>query len=70
MAHIQGEQRREVDKRSTMGLPHDEIKTLERIQERVLWLSTRMIDHANRERENLDGLKVGAIKHRALPWSL
>ena len=41
------------------ALPLDERKSLERIQDRVLWLSTRMIDHANRERENLDGLKVG-----------
>ncbi|NCA18549.1 MAG: pyruvate dehydrogenase, partial [Actinobacteria bacterium] len=68
MAHIQGEQRQEVEKRSTVGLPHDEIKTLERIQERVLWLSTRMIDHANRERENLDGLKVGG--HQASSASM
>ena len=68
MAHIQREQRQEVDKRSTVGLPHDEIKTLERIQERVLWLSTRMIDHANRERENLDGLKVGG--HQASSASM
>ena len=68
MAHIQGEQRQEVDKRSTVGLPHDEIKTLEQIQERVLWLSTRMIDHANRERENLDGLKVGG--HQASSASM
>jgi len=44
---------------ATWSLPDDERFTLERIQERVLWLSTRMIDFANRERENLDGLKVG-----------
>ncbi|MFZ9441957.1 MAG: transketolase-like TK C-terminal-containing protein, partial [Candidatus Nanopelagicaceae bacterium] len=40
----------------------------ERIQDRVLWLSTRMIDHANRERENLDGLKVGG--HQASSASM
>lgn len=49
-------------------LVHDERETLERIQERVLWLSTRMIDHANRERENLDGLKVGG--HQASSASM
>ena len=49
-------------------LPLDEMATLERIQERVLWLSTRMIDHANRERENLDGLKVGG--HQASSASM
>ena len=45
-----------------------ERQVLERIQERVLWLSTRMIDHANRERENLDGLKVGG--HQASSASM
>lgn len=42
--------------RSASGL---DIDALEEIQRRVLWLSTRIIDHANRERENKDGLKVG-----------
>lgn len=28
-----------------------DIETLERIQQRVLWLAVRMVDHANRERE-------------------
>ncbi|MDQ3352491.1 MAG: hypothetical protein M3501_11080, partial [Actinomycetota bacterium] len=28
----------------------DDIDTLERIQERILWLAVRMVDHANRER--------------------
>ena len=50
------------------ALPLDERKSLERIQDRVLWLSTRMIDHANRERENLDGLKVGG--HQASSASM
>lgn len=49
-------------------LPSDELRSLERIQERVLWLSTRMIDFANRERENLDGLKVGG--HQASSASM
>ena len=50
------------------ALPHDERETLEKIQDRVLWLSTRMIDYANRERENLDGLKVGG--HQASSASM
>ena len=33
---------------------------LEQIQRRVLWLATRMIDYANNERPNVDGIKVGA----------
>lgn len=41
---------------------------LEKIQERVLWLSTRMVDYANRERINLDGLKVGG--HQASSASM
>lgn len=49
-------------------LAPDERATLERIQDRVLWLSTRIIDHANRERENLDGLKVGG--HQASSASM
>ncbi|MEZ5248255.1 MAG: hypothetical protein R2713_03265 [Ilumatobacteraceae bacterium] len=28
----------------------DEIRTLDEIQRRVLWLAVRMVDHANRER--------------------
>lgn len=37
----------------------EEFNTLESIQRRILWLSVRMIDHANRERPNVDGVKVG-----------
>ncbi len=37
----------------------EEFTTLEAIQRRVLWLAVRMVDHANRERENSDGVKVG-----------
>ena len=43
---------------STNTVPLDAV-ALEEVERRVLWLSTRIIDHANRERENLDGLKVG-----------
>ena len=37
----------------------DELAVMDRIQRRVLWLATRMIDHANHERPNVDGIKVG-----------
>jgi pyruvate dehydrogenase E1 component len=41
---------------------------LEEVAERVLWLSTRIVDAANRERENADGVKVGG--HQASSASL
>lgn len=41
---------------------------LEKIQRRILWLATRMIDHANNDRINVDGLKVGG--HQASSASL
>lgn len=37
----------------------EEFSALESIERRVLWLAVRMIDHANRERPNDDGVKVG-----------
>jgi pyruvate dehydrogenase E1 component len=41
---------------------------LDRIAQRVLWLAVRMVDHANRERPDTDGLKVGG--HQASSASL
>ena len=41
---------------------------LDGIARRVLWLAVRMVDHANRERPNPDGLKVGG--HQASSASL
>ncbi|QKW13968.1 pyruvate dehydrogenase [Verrucosispora sp. NA02020] len=41
---------------------------LDEIQRRVLWLAVRMVDAANRERPNLDGVKVGG--HQASSASL
>ena len=32
---------------------------LDEIQRRVLWLATRIVDTANRERDTGDGVKVG-----------
>ncbi len=51
-----------------MSISHDEISALERIQMRVLWLAVRMIHHANNDRPNTDGLKVGG--HQASSASM
>lgn len=45
-----------------------DIDTLDRIAERVLWLSTSMVHHANRVRPNPSGLKVGG--HQASSASM
>ncbi|WP_435848749.1 hypothetical protein, partial [Streptomyces javensis] len=37
----------------------EELAVLESVEQRVLWLSTAIIDHANRVRPNPSGLKVG-----------
>ena len=68
MSQSQEVKRKSPEFRTGAALPFDERKSLELIQDRVLWLSTRMIDHANRERENLDGLKVGG--HQASSASM
>ncbi|MFY9220335.1 MAG: pyruvate dehydrogenase, partial [Candidatus Nanopelagicales bacterium] len=41
---------------------------LDEIQRRILWLSTRIVDAANRERPATDGIKVGG--HQASSASL
>jgi pyruvate dehydrogenase E1 component len=46
----------------------DDLSTLDRVAQRVLWLSTAMIDYANRVRPNLSGLKVGG--HQASSSSM
>lgn len=45
-----------------------DLEVLEAIQQRALWLATRMIDHANHDRPNPDGMKVGG--HQASSASL
>ncbi len=45
-----------------------DLDLLQSIQRRVLWLATRMVDHANHERANPDGMKVGG--HQASSASL
>lgn len=42
-----------------MHVNPERIELLEQIQQRVLWLSTKMIDIANNHRNTADGLKVG-----------
>jgi len=44
------------------------LATLESIERRVLWLATRIVDYANRERPRSDALKVGG--HQASSASL
>ena len=58
----------EVDKDFGSNAVQGDLKTLERIQDRVLWLSTRIVDYANNDRPNADGLKVGG--HQASSASL
>ncbi len=48
--------------------PDVDLPILEETAQRVLWLSTRIVDAANRERENADGVKVGG--HQASSASL
>jgi pyruvate dehydrogenase E1 component len=45
-----------------------DLATLDRIQRRVLWLATRIVDHANHDRPNHDGMKVGG--HQASSASM
>ncbi|MFK4273488.1 pyruvate dehydrogenase, partial [Streptomyces milbemycinicus] len=46
----------------------EELAVLEAVERRVLWLSTAIIDHANRVRPNPSGLKVGG--HQASSASM
>jgi pyruvate dehydrogenase E1 component len=45
-----------------------DLPTLDAIQRRVHWLAVRMVDHANRERADLGGIKVGG--HQASSTSM
>ena len=46
----------------------DLLELLDRVQRRVLWLAVRMVDAANRERPNAEGVKVGG--HQASSASM
>jgi pyruvate dehydrogenase E1 component len=48
--------------------PADALMTLERVRERVLWLATSIVHHANRVRETPSGVKVGG--HQASSASM
>src|SRR5260370_27546242 len=48
--------------------PVVDLGVLEEIQRRVLWLAVRIVDAANRDRANHDGVKVGG--HQASTASL
>src|ERR1700723_3917604 len=45
-----------------------DLRTLKAVEDRVLWLSTAIIDHANRVRPNPGGMKVGG--HQASSASM
>lgn len=57
-----------VQGRASMRSRQHELKILESIQNRVLWLSTQIVHYANNIRENPDGLKVGG--HQASSASI
>ena len=44
------------------------VETIEEIEQRVLWLAVRMVDHANHERPDAGGIKVGG--HQASSASM
>jgi len=48
--------------------PETDLATLERVQDRVLWLATAIVHHANRVRETRSGVKVGG--HQASSASM
>ena len=51
-----------------MGITEKDLAILEEIQTRALWLTVRMIDYANHDRPNIDGIKVGG--HQASSASM
>ncbi|MBA6433082.1 pyruvate dehydrogenase [Streptomyces sp. GMR22] len=57
-----------VDAQNRGAVQQEQPVTLEAVERRVLWLSTAIIDHANRVRPNPSGLKVGG--HQASSASM
>ena len=53
---------------ATDAMPASRIDLLRSIEQRVLWLATAIIDHANHVRPNPSGLKVGG--HQASSASM
>src|SRR5256714_4505643 len=54
--------------RAVSQTPTTDLSTLEAVQDRVLWLATSIVHHANRVRETSSGVKVGG--HQASSASL
>src|ERR1043165_1935988 len=54
--------------RAVSQTPETDLSTLESIQDRVLWLATSIVHHANRVRNPESGLKVGG--HQASSASM
>jgi pyruvate dehydrogenase E1 component len=52
----------------TAGTPDEHLAALCAVEERVLWLATAIVDHANRVRPNPTGMKVGG--HQASSASM
>jgi pyruvate dehydrogenase E1 component len=63
-------QRRQTESLSTMAATEDRVslETLEAIQDRVLWLATSIVHHANKVRTTPSGVKVGG--HQASSASI
>lgn len=51
-----------------VAAPAVDVATLERVQQRVLWLAVRIVDHANHGRPDAGGIKVGG--HQASSASM
>ncbi|MCU1476630.1 MAG: aceE1 [Subtercola sp.] len=58
----------ENDVRTDRGYGDEQLDTMAAIERRVLWLSTSIIHHANKVRENTSGIKVGG--HQASSASI
>src|SRR5947199_6161853 len=54
--------------RAVSQTPETDLTTLEAVQDRVLWLATSIVHHANRVRETASGVKVGG--HQASSASM
>src|SRR5438552_15082047 len=59
---------RENETSGGISLPDGDLTTLREVSQRVLWLSTAIVDAANRGRPNASGVKVGG--HQASSASM
>ena len=51
----------------SIAVEPDTDAALRAVEERVLWLATAIVDHANRVRPNPDGLKVEVVSGASPP---